>query len=65
MEGASVEATGHINVTCVYAGTCAETYSLDADFTGPDTWEGTFTASYSGSCYDCEDQSWDVTGTRP
>ena len=47
-------------------GTCTETYTLEGRFTASDSFEGTFTAVFTGgtACYDCSDQSWNVTGSR-
>jgi len=56
--------SGNFDASCVSPGTCTETYQLVGGFTGPDTWSGTFTAQFSGDCFDCSYQSWVVTGTR-
>jgi hypothetical protein len=55
---------GSFTVSCVYPGTCTETYSLTGTFSGPDTWSGSYTAQYTGSCFDCVSQTWDIDGTR-
>jgi hypothetical protein len=61
--------TRSFDVTCTYAGTCAETYRLVGMFTSDNQWSGTFYASYLGSCDTCDDppqpRTWSVTGTRP
>jgi hypothetical protein len=54
---------GSFTVTCVYAGVCTETYTLSGTFSGG-KWTGAFTATYVGSCMNCTNQSWVVTGTR-
>jgi len=63
MSGPSA-AGGTINVSCTLAGSCDEIYALTGTFTGPDTWTGTFTATFVGSCFDCLNQSTPVTGMR-
>jgi hypothetical protein len=67
MTGASAS-DGTIDVSCTLTGSCDETYALSGAFTGPDTWDGTFTATFTpasaGACFDCTNQSWDLTGTR-
>jgi hypothetical protein len=64
MTGSSARSSGHINVTCTLYGTCDEIYALTGDFTGSNTWAGTFTATFVGSCLNCTNQSWSVTGTK-
>ena len=63
MTGSSAS-DGSFNVCCTYAGTCAETYCLSGTFTDEDNWSGTFTAAYSGSCFDCTSQERTTSGTR-
>jgi hypothetical protein len=54
----------------VVSGGCTETYQLQGAFTGPDSWTGTFSMSFSGSdcsCFGfdpCVNQSFPVTATR-
>ena len=55
---------GTINVSCTLFGSCDEIYALSGMFTGPNTWTGTFTATFVGSCFDCANQSTPVTGQR-
>lgn len=56
---------GSFTATCTYPGACNEIYTLTATFApGGNTWSGTFTATYVGSCINCTNQSWPVTGTR-
>jgi hypothetical protein len=55
---------GNIDVTCTLPGTCDEIYSLEGMYTDADTWTGTFTAEFMGSCFGCTYHSWAVTGTR-
>jgi hypothetical protein len=65
MTGTFSRATRTIDVSCFVPGSCAETYRLMGAFTGDDVWSATFTASYAGgSCYDCTNRSWSVTGAR-
>ena len=45
-------------------GNCAVTWSLDGSYTSIDTLSATFTATFTGSCGDCSNQSYAVTGTR-
>jgi len=62
MTGPSAK-SGTINVTCLYAGTCNETYTLTGTFNGAN-WSGTLTAKYQGMCLGCTNQSWPMTGTK-
>ncbi|RLB46479.1 MAG: hypothetical protein DRJ42_27560 [Deltaproteobacteria bacterium] len=55
---------GSFTVSCIYTGTCDETYTLTGMFTDAGTWTGNYTAEFSGSCFDCTNQNWPVTGTR-
>lgn len=55
---------GAFTASCVYPGSCNETYTLTASFTSPTAWTGSYKATYSGSCLNCTSQSWTVTGTR-
>ncbi len=64
MTGPSARTTRNINVSCTYVGSCNETYSLTGSFVTDDRWTGTFRATYSGSCLDCTNQSWSVSGQR-
>lgn len=41
-------------------GTCVETYTLSGEIVSGTEWTGTFTASYTGDCYDCALQSWSL-----
>ncbi len=54
---------GSFTATCTYPGTCNETYSLAGTMSGT-SFSGTYTASYSGSCLNCVNQSWAVTAIR-
>jgi hypothetical protein len=46
-------------------GQCAQIYTLEGVFTSADTWEGTFSITFSGAlCLDCTNQLFQVTGTR-
>ncbi len=55
---------GAIDAGVVYAGGCTEQYDLKATVTGPNTFVGTFTMTYSGSCLDCVNQSINFQGWR-
>ncbi|MCB9778695.1 MAG: hypothetical protein H6742_09050 [Alphaproteobacteria bacterium] len=47
------------------AGTCTETYTVEAEFTDADTLEGTLEARFTGSlCLGCTTRSWSFTATR-
>ncbi len=63
MTGTFSSATA-FSASTVLAGACTETYSLSGSFTSANTFSATFTAQFSGSCFDCTYQSWTVTGTR-
>jgi len=52
------------SVTNTLPGGCTETYTLSGSFTDINTFTGTFEADYSGSCLDCSNQIFSVTGTR-
>ncbi len=60
----TIDASDAFTTSNVLRGSCTETYGFNGSFTGPDTFTGTLTASYSGSCFDCSNQSWTVTGNR-
>ena len=64
----SFSSASNFDAAKTLSGTCDETYSLTANFTSPDEFVGTFTASYTPaskcSAYGCEDQSWSVHGTK-
>jgi len=46
------------------AGTCTVTWALTGSYTGTDTLSADFTATFTGSCGDCTNQSFPVTATR-
>ena len=46
------------------AGACTATWALTGSYTGTDTLSADFTATFSGSCGDCTNQSFPVTATR-
>ncbi|MFT5686483.1 MAG: hypothetical protein ACI8RZ_007439 [Myxococcota bacterium] len=50
--------------TNTISGSCSETYSFTGAFTDSETMEGVFQASFSGSCFDCSNQSWSFTATK-
>ncbi len=59
-----VTGTGDFDADKQLSGTCTETYAIVGAFSDHDNFTATFTASYAGSCYDCRNQSWDITGVR-
>jgi len=63
MIGASAK-YGEIDVILSYFGSCTETYSLVGSFTNSTTWKATFTATFTGMCFDCLTYAISVTGTR-
>jgi hypothetical protein len=44
-------------------GSCDEDYTVEGTFTDKTTFVGTFTAAFTGSCFDCDTTSWTITGT--
>ncbi len=64
--------SGTFNVSRLLAGGCNETYRLQGNFVGPNTFVGTYTATYSGSQCDCfggldtpcTNQSWSISAGR-
>ena len=46
------------------AGSCTESYAVTGEFTDPETMVGTFQATFSGSCYDCTNQTWSFTAYK-
>jgi hypothetical protein len=64
MSGPSARTSMMFDLTCTVPGVCAETYSLSGMFTSANTWTGTFTASFMGTCIDCVNQSVALSGTR-
>ena len=62
--GSSASA-GSFSAQCTCPGTCTETYTIAGEFTGEDSWTGTFNADYAGApCLDCNNQQWDIDGSR-
>ncbi|MFW9864170.1 MAG: hypothetical protein ACFFET_17915 [Candidatus Thorarchaeota archaeon] len=55
---------GQIDVMLVYPGLCTETYSLVGSFINSTFWEATFTAAFTGNCFDCTTYIIAITGTR-
>jgi hypothetical protein len=55
---------GPIDVVCTYPGSCTETYTLVGSFTNSTAWEATFTATFTGMCFDCTTFVITITGTR-
>jgi len=64
MTGASARSSRMIDVQCTAPGGCDETYRIVGSFSDDDTFAGTFTATYVGSCSDCVNQSVTLTGSR-
>lgn len=60
----AIDGSFSVSCFCDGAGLCDEYYSLDGTFTDNETWEGTFTANFVGSCFGCSYQSWNLTGTK-
>ncbi len=52
--------SGAMNVSSLYAGTCDEAYRLQGNFTGPNSFQGTFTMTFTGSCFSCTSQTFGV-----
>ncbi|MBM4371319.1 MAG: hypothetical protein FJ098_06670, partial [Deltaproteobacteria bacterium] len=52
------------SASCVYTGTCNETYNLIGTFAANNSWSGTWTVGFSGQCFDCTFQSRSLTGTK-
>jgi hypothetical protein len=46
------------------AGACSATWSLTGSYTGPDTLSADFTATFTGTCDDCTNQSFAITAAR-
>ena len=46
------------------AGACTASWALNGSYTGPNTLSADFTATFTGSCGDCTNQSFPVTATR-
>ena len=45
-------------------GACYASWALNGSYTGPNTLSADFTATFSGSCGDCANQSFPITATR-
>ncbi len=56
--------THAFNVGCTYYGTCNETYNFSGTFDPDNSWTGTWTVNFSGSCFDCYYHSVNLTGTK-
>jgi hypothetical protein len=51
--------------TRTITGTCDETYTVSGTFTSEESFEGVFTADFSGGmCLNCSQQSWGIEGVR-
>ncbi|MFT3710826.1 MAG: choice-of-anchor D domain-containing protein [Archangium sp.] len=69
---AAVCPSGTFSYTKTITGQCDETYTLTGTFVGPNTFVGTFSASFSGpQCQgticnnvDCADQTWNISAGR-
>jgi len=64
MTGTSARASRTFDVSCTLPGSCDEIYRLQGSFTTDDQWTGTFSATFVGSCVDCTNQTWSITGNR-
>ena len=64
MSGTYDPDTHAFNVSCIYYGTCNESYSLSGTFAPDNSWTATWTVSFSGSCFDCFYHSVNLTGTK-
>jgi hypothetical protein len=53
------------SVSNVIPGVCTETYILEGAFSDLDNWSGQFSVTFTGSCLDCVNQSFNVSGSRP
>jgi len=66
---ASCEPGGTFTVTKTVAGgasSCTETYTLTGTFNSANQFSGTFTAQFTGpNCFDCTQQTFNVTATKP
>ena len=62
--------SGAFSNTVSITGGCTETYSLEGSFSDANTWNGTFSVTFTGLDCDCWtidpciDQNFAVTGTR-
>ncbi|MCC6336595.1 MAG: hypothetical protein IT380_21730, partial [Myxococcales bacterium] len=62
--------SGSFNNVISLPGGCTETYRLTGSFVGPNTWVGTFTATFTGSqcgCFgvdSCTNQTWSISAGR-
>ncbi len=62
--------SGSFNASRTLSGGCTETYRLQGSFVGPNTWVGTYTATFTGaqcSCFGldpCSNQSWNISAGR-
>lgn len=60
----SFTAADTISTTNSIPGSCTETYSFDGTFEDSETFLGSFSARFSGSCLDCRNQSFTFTATK-
>jgi hypothetical protein len=61
----STASNGDIDVSFYYSGSCTETYTLKGSFIDENTWQATFTVSFTGyMCFDCYNNQWTIVGTR-
>lgn len=60
----SIDAYKEFDADNQLSGTCTETYAIVGVFTDSNNFDAEFSASYAGSCYDCNNQSWEIHGVR-
>lgn len=64
MSGSYNPETHAFSVSCIYYGTCNETYNLSGTFDPDNSWTGTWTVNFSGQCFGCSYNSANLTGTK-
>jgi hypothetical protein len=66
MTGTYNPQTGGFSASCIFYGSCNETYSLAGTFNPDNSWTGTWSVNFSGGwgCLDCSYQSKSLTGTK-
>jgi hypothetical protein len=60
----ALSVAGAFSTSRTIGGACNATYDFNGSFTGPNTFSGTLTATFTGSSFDCVNQSWLLNGTR-
>jgi hypothetical protein len=59
----SIDGSGNFSATSSSGGACSRSFNLSGAFVGPDTFNATFSANLS-ACTGCQDQSWNLNGSR-